>query len=107
MVSGEEIYHRDSQLQNPSHSILKDYWLATNVLTATIAQEPFSGATEQVAIQNARDEFELQVTIEEQRSISAVFSYPGTIRCALETEAKNAVDASHRVAMPCAYPLCQ
>ncbi len=106
MVSGEEIYHRDSQLQNPSHSILKDYWLATNVLAATMAQEPFTGATEQVARQNARDAFQLQVAAEVQRSISAVFPYPGTIRCALETEAKNAVGASHRVAMPCTYPLC-
>ena len=107
MVMDEEIYHRDSQLQNPSHSILQDYWLATNVLAATTAQEPFTGKTEQDARNSAFDKFEEQVITEEQRSIRAVFSYPGTIRCALETEAKQAVGASHRFAMPCAYPRCQ
>lgn len=106
MVCGEEIYHRYAQLQNSSHPILKDDWLATNVLAATMAQGPFTRATEREARQNAREAFELQLATEEQRSISAVFACPSAVRCALETEAKNAVGASHREAMPCTYPLC-
>jgi hypothetical protein len=105
MVSAEEWYHKSSQFENPSHPILQNYWLASNVISGVIQNEPYTGASQQDAIQNILDALTEEIEIEIARSGAEVFPV-GPVRCALEEEAKTAVGVTHRVTMPCTYLLC-
>ncbi len=106
MVSSEELYHHHNQIENPDHSLLKNYWLAAVVLARVQAQQPFIGSTEVKARTLAEQAFQDAEDAVDRESRIAVFTYPGTVRCFIEGEAKNAVNASHRVAMPCTYKDC-
>ena len=113
MVLNEELYHRDMQFENPSHSLLSAYWLPANVMANVTALEPYIGATEQAAISAATNSFDFYYNAEVVRSINEALTepaypgaYPGDVRCALEAEAKTAAGASHCMKIECTYPNC-
>ena len=114
MVLAEELYHRDMQFENPNHPILSAYWLPSTIIANVTALEPYTGATEQATISAASNSFEFYRNAEIVRSrIEALTppthpgAVPGDVRCALETEAKTAAGASHRMKMECSYIHCQ
>ena len=113
MVLNEELYRRDMQFENPSHSLLSAYWLPSNVMANVTALEPYIGATEQAAISAATNSFDFYYNAEVVRSINEALTepaypgaYPGDVRCALEAEAKTAAGASHCMKIECTYPNC-
>ena len=113
MIESEELYHRDMQFENPSHSLLSAYWLPSNVMANVTALEPYVGATEQEAINSASNWFEFYRVAEEDSGRHEALTppthpdtVPGDVRCALETEAKAAAGASHCMKIECTYTNC-
>jgi hypothetical protein len=106
MNLAEEEYHKYMQYENPDHPILKNYWKAEDVMTELQAKAPFYGDTEEEAKENAKGEWnalrDRYVRTEGER-----LAYPNPDYCAIEREAKEAVGASYRYKMQCAYPACQ
>ena len=102
MIKNEEKYHEIDQLENPNHNILKNYWLASNVMSA-LNGLTFTGTTRASVEAQLNSAFDYAVYYEKQRSLIV---YGGSIRCALEKEAKQAAGASHRAAMKCTYSGC-
>jgi hypothetical protein len=104
MVSGEEQYHEQQQMENPSHVRWGTAFLVANIMNVVQAYQPYTASTQAQSLAFAVNAFESARYSEERRS----WSYLGqwSVRCANESEAKTAVGSSHRVAMPCTYPSC-
>jgi hypothetical protein len=105
LVVAEENFHKTQQFENPNHPIIKNYWKAEDVMTELQKLAPFYGATEKEAKASARREWE-RVQKQKVKEDQDRFLYPKPDRCAIEKEAKDAVGASYRLKMKCAYPAC-
>jgi hypothetical protein len=106
MLSAEELFHENNQFENSNHPVVRNYWLESEVMTDVQIRQPFVGSTEAEARSYARAAFDAALAREDGRSRTA-FLYPSPARCAIESEAKNAVGASHRLTMTCTYSACQ
>lgn len=105
MIAAEEAYHANSQITNPNHAIMGTAFLTANVLSMVQASQPYAGNTAAESLSAAKSAFAAATNFELSRSY-AYFSYPSPTRCALEKEAKSAVNASYRLIMKCTYTAC-
>ena len=101
MVCNEEKYHEIRQMENLNHSRWGTTILAANVMADVQAKQPYTHENQILSRDLAETAF-LNAKMEEQDRSTAYIAQQ-SIYCANEREAKNAVGASHRVAMPCAY----
>ena len=104
MVCNEEKYHEEKQMENPNHSHWGKTHLTANIMTTVQAEQPYTHANQFMSKDLAESAFFTAKLDEEARS--ADYIGQPKIECAIEKEAKNAVGASHRAAMPCAYFSC-
>ena len=104
MVRDEEQFH-EGQIEGTTSNILADLWDANLILTAIQANQPYIANTQAGSFALANAAFNTALTNERTRSSNLAFSMAAR-RCAVETEAKNAANSSHRVAMPCTYTAC-
>jgi hypothetical protein len=103
MIMNEELYHEKKQIENPNHYIYGKAYLAENIMNNVQAYQPYVGITNEKSLKLAQDTFMDFMEIEMKRS----HNYRWEHRYEIEKEAKAAVGASHRCAMPCAKPDCQ
>ena len=104
MVSGEEQYHEQQQMENPSHARWGTAFLVANIMNDVQANQPYTDPNQAQSLALAQQAFAAAKFNEIQRSSNYLSQQ--AVRCADESEAKNAVGASHKVAMPCTYPNC-
>ena len=103
MITAEEAWHEDEQIENPSHAIWGTAYLAANIMNDVQANEPYTGATELLSLIESEEAFQEAKKDEMDRS----YNYLDQQKCALEEEAKDEAGASHCLTMPCAYPECE
>ncbi|MCZ7592124.1 MAG: hypothetical protein M5U15_08185 [Kiritimatiellae bacterium] len=100
-VRDEEQFH-EGQYEGTTSTIVNDLWDDQLVMNAATANQPFIATTEAQARAAAQAAFNVARSQEEARSLAL-----DSVRtCDMEREAKTAVGASHRAAMPCTYPNC-
>ena len=104
MIRDEEQYHAQQQMENSNHARWGTAFIVANVMNSIQANEPYTHTDEIQSLVLAQHAFLAARNSEEQRSYNYLNGLD--IICADETEAKAAVDATHRLAMPCAYPNC-
>ncbi|MHA1853785.1 MAG: hypothetical protein ACTSUF_09830, partial [Candidatus Heimdallarchaeaceae archaeon] len=103
MVKNEEQYHEKQQMENPDHYIFGKTYLAENIMNDVQRYQPYENITKKGSLKLAQKAFEKFFKDEMRRSNN----YWPKFRCDIEREAKAAVGASYRAAMPCTYPNCQ
>ena len=104
MITDEELYHANQQMKNASHVRWGTAYLVENIMNSVTASQPYCDSNAAVSYALAFNAFATAQKNETDRSTAYVVSF--AVECADETEAKSAVGASHKVAMPCTYPLC-
>jgi hypothetical protein len=103
MIKNEEEYHEKNQHENPNHYIFGRMFLVENIMNDVQVAQPYVNATEKESLKVAQDFFEKFQIKEFKRSVL----YKNDYKCEIEREAKQAVGASYRCAMPSAYPECR
>lgn len=104
MVRDEELFHEQQQMENPNHTRWGTAFLVANIMNSVQASQPYPHPIQSQSLALAEQAFLSARDAEEQRSNN--YLNQQSVICADEGEAKNAVGASHRVDMPCAYPNC-
>jgi hypothetical protein len=105
MVKGEEESHKKDQMENASHVRWGTTYLTDNVMDDIHSDEPFTASDKGLSLAYAQFAYIVAKANETDRSV--MYLSQNVVRCANESEAKNAVGASHRVDMPCTYSYCQ
>ena len=100
MIVNEENYHK-GQFEGRNGRLIADCFDPALIMAGVNAAN-YRSVVRQTAIDNATRAFWAQVDAEDTRSYALVRAR----RCQIEVEAKNAIRASHRGTMPCAYPAC-
>ena len=101
MVSGEELYHENEQMENPGHVRWGKAFLVANIMKDVQAGQPYTATSEAESRNLAIQAFNTAKAAEVTRSWN--YLNQRWVRCADEQEAKDKIGASHRVSFKCTY----